>query len=56
MCNMYVSAWIYVSVYKNQSHCKVLYMYHVYPFVLATPCAVYANKVLPYAAHTLAIC
>jgi hypothetical protein len=27
----------------------------VYPFVLATACAVYASKVLPYAAHTLAI-
>jgi Na+-translocating ferredoxin:NAD+ oxidoreductase RnfD subunit len=26
------------------------------PFVLATACAVYASKVLPYAAHTLAIC
>ncbi|MFN9903348.1 MAG: hypothetical protein ACK55Z_32160 [bacterium] len=28
----------------------------VYPIVLATACAVNASKVLPYAAHTLAIC
>jgi hypothetical protein len=56
MCYMYVSAWIYVSVYKNQSHCKVYVQYHVYSFVLATACAVYASKVLPNAAHTLAVC
>ncbi len=39
------------NVQKN-SPLKKIWFY----FVLATACAVYASKVLPHAAHTLAIC
>ncbi len=67
-----ISIYIYIYAYTGISICVICmyrleYMhqcirinptvkYHVYPFVLATACAVYASKVLPYAAHTLAIC
>ena len=54
MCNMYVRLeYTYQCIRINPT---VKYMYHVYPFVLATACAAYASKVLLYAAHTLAIC
>jgi hypothetical protein len=54
MCNMYVRLeYMYQCIRINPT---VKYMYHVYPFVFVTACAVYASKVLPYAAHTLEIC
>ncbi len=43
-------------MYVSACNPTVKYMYHIYSFVLATANPVYASKVLPYAAHTLAIC
>ncbi len=49
---MYRLEYMYQCIRINPT---VKCMYHVYSFVLATACAVYASKVLPYAVHTLAI-
>jgi hypothetical protein len=50
---MYRLEYMYQCIRINLT---VKYMYHVFSFVLATACAVYASKVILYAAHTLAIC
>ncbi len=72
MCNMHVSACIYVSVYKNQSQCKVYVSCIPFCFSyrmrrlqqqsatvcqqFASVCAVFTSKLLPHAPHTLAKC